>query len=58
MGVKKYKAQGKMLWMVDVYLTTPDRQKVRFRKREIPTKELAEQMLAKAKADAFLYSGN
>jgi len=40
MGVKKYTARGATYWEIDTYLETGGRRK-RFRKRSIPTKEMA-----------------
>ena len=53
MGVKKYKAHGKVLWMIDEWLTLQDGKRTRFRPRAIPTKEAALALLAKARIDAF-----
>lgn len=53
MGVARYKARKGTFWMVDEWMTGADGQLVRFRKRRIPTKEMALALLAKARADAF-----
>ncbi|MEW5852419.1 MAG: site-specific integrase [Myxococcota bacterium] len=53
MGVKKYVVNGRSYWLVDEWLTMPDGQVERFRKRKIPTKEQAMALVAKVKAEAF-----
>lgn len=53
MGVNKYQARGRTYWQVDDWLTLADGTVERFRKRQVPTKEQAVALLAKAKADAF-----
>ena len=53
MGVNKYNAHGRTFWMVDEWLELPDGQRVRFRQRGIPTKELAVTLVAKRRTEAF-----
>ncbi len=53
MGVKKHTTKVGVFWEIDVWLTFRDRPPRRFRKRRIPTREMAEAMLAKAKTEAF-----
>jgi len=53
MGVRKYINKGVTYWQVDETLTMPDGTESRFRKRRIPTKELAQALVAKAKSAAF-----
>ncbi len=54
MGVAvKYSVRGKTYWKVDEWLKLPDGRVVRFRMRKIPTREQAEMLVAKRKAEAF-----
>jgi integrase len=54
MGVAvKYSVRGKTYWKVDEWLKLPDGRVVRFRMRKIPTREQAEMLIAKRKAEAF-----
>lgn len=53
MGVARYRARKGTFWMVDEWMTGADGQLVRFRKRRIPTREMALALIAKARADAF-----
>jgi len=53
MGVKKYRAHGKDLWKVDERLVLPNGRRHRFRQRNIPTREAALALLAKARIEAF-----
>jgi integrase len=54
MGVTKYLAHGKTLWMVDEWFVPPGgRVPIRFRQRKIPTKEKAELLLSKKRVEAF-----
>jgi integrase len=52
-GVTKYKVGRTILWKVDVWLKLPDQSVIRFRKRKIPTREQAEVLVAKRRAEAF-----
>jgi len=53
MGVSKYTARGKTWWRVDEWLTLPDGKVARYRKKRIPTKEQANMLAAKVKAETF-----
>jgi integrase len=53
MGVRKYSSRGKTYYRVDSWLTRPDGTLFRFRQGKIPSKEMAEALLAKAKAQSF-----
>ena len=53
MGVAKYGSGTSTFWMIDDWVTGPDGQMVRFRKRRIPTKEMAVALLAKVRAETF-----
>lgn len=53
MGVKRYRSKGTIFWRIDEQLTRPDGTVQRFRKRRIPTKELAMSILAQARAQIF-----
>jgi integrase len=52
-GIAKYRANGRAWWKVNVWLKQPDGSLVQFRQRKIPTREQAELLVAKRKADAF-----
>ena len=53
MGVMKYTTCGRSYWMVDEWVTLPDGRSERFRKRKVPTREMAMALAAKVKAEAF-----
>ncbi|MFC1609708.1 tyrosine-type recombinase/integrase [Myxococcota bacterium] len=53
MSVARYKTRNGVRWKVDEWLATPDGKLVRFRKRNIPTKEQAMALVAKVRAEAF-----
>lgn len=52
-GITKYRANGRTWWKVNVYLKQPDGSLKQFRQRKIPTREQAEMLVAKRKAEAF-----
>src|SRR5260370_35768757 len=52
-GVTKYKVGRTILWKVDVWLKLPDQSVIRFRPPKIPTREQAEALAAKRRAEAF-----
>lgn len=51
--IRKYTSKGTTYFMIDVKVRGPDGREVRIRKRLIPTKEQAQALLAKARAEAF-----
>ncbi len=53
MGVEKYTTKQGSFWKVDLELTAPDGKLVRFRKRKVPTREMAEALQAKMRIEAF-----
>ncbi|MGZ3485218.1 MAG: tyrosine-type recombinase/integrase [Gemmatimonadaceae bacterium] len=53
MGVDKYKARGTTFFEVDEWITKSDGTQFRFRKRRIPTRELAEALIAKVRTESF-----
>ncbi len=54
MGVERYTTPGgKIAWMVDLTATLRDGRQVRFRKRKIPTRELAKALEAKTLQEIF-----
>ena len=53
MGVTDYKSGGRKYWFVDEWVTLPDGRVKRFRKRKVPTREMAMALAAKVKAEAF-----
>ena len=53
MGVNKYTVRGQTYWQIDEWLTLPDGRQERFRKRQIPTREQAQALMAKMKSEAF-----
>lgn len=53
MGVKPYQSRGKKLYRIDEWLIRPDGTIFRFRQGKIPSKELAETLLAKARVQSF-----
>ena len=53
MGVKKYRTRRGVLWEIDEWLTLPDGTKKRYRQRQIPTREQANAMINKVRAEAF-----
>jgi integrase len=53
MGVRRHSADGKTWWCVDEWLTSPNGERIRFRKWRIPTKEQAEMLAAKMKTETF-----
>lgn len=53
MGVTKYVADGRTWWRVDEWVAGPDGLPHRYRKKRIPTKELAVALAAKALSESF-----
>lgn len=53
MGVIQYEKEGQTLFAVDVWLQLPNGTKHRVRQKKIPTRELADMLVAKLKIDAF-----
>ena len=53
MGVIKYRTREGVFWKIDAWLDRADGSKKRYRHSRIPTKEQAQLMLAKAKAEIF-----
>ncbi len=53
MGVEKYRTSQGTFWKVDLELTAPDGKLVRFRKRRVPTREMAEALASKIRVDTF-----
>jgi integrase len=53
MGVRKYVARRKTLYLIDEMLRLPSGEEVRFRQRGVPTREQAEALAAKKRAEAF-----
>jgi hypothetical protein len=54
MGVaKKYMVGKRAFWQVDEWVTLPDGTAQRFRKRKIPTREMAEALAAKVRINGF-----
>ena len=53
MGVKKYTSRGKTYYRIDTWLIRPDGTIFRFRQAKIPSKEMAEALLAKVRSQSF-----
>ena len=54
MGIEKYRTKkGVVFWIIDEWLPMPDGTRIRFRQRRIPTREQAQALLAKKRAEAF-----
>ena len=53
MGIHWYRSRHKRMWRIDEYLEQPTGPKLRFRQRDIPTKEQAELLLAQKKVESF-----
>ncbi|MFO8074017.1 MAG: site-specific integrase [Polyangia bacterium] len=53
MGVYAYEARGRRMWAIDEYLQLSDGSFYRFRKRRIPTRRKAEDLLRRRIAEAF-----